>query len=177
MEGLEIMAVAVEFSVLFSVLQALRGSKSMDLTAYEWMFFQIERQVGEKLCWIYRTSLQVVQRLMDDMVLKFAKRLAFTIEEQRVVVINDKESALFRATKVFLSWRVLTRKTFNKDRFKQQMLNFWRPWLGLQLWNWMMACFHLVSIPNVKGRWCRMGFHSCMIVPCWCWRRWITWRT
>lgn len=59
--------------------------------------------------------------------MKFAKRLALTIEEQKVVVINDKESVLLRATKVFLSWRVLTRKAFNKDRFKQQMLNFWRP--------------------------------------------------
>lgn len=40
---------------------------------------------------------------MDDMVMKFAKRLAFTTKEQRVVVINDKESALLRAD-MFFGW-------------------------------------------------------------------------
>ena len=69
----------------------------------------------------------MVQRLMEDMVMKFADRLALTEEEQRVVVIDDKESALLRADMVFLVGRVLSRKVLNKERFKRQMLNLWHP--------------------------------------------------
>ena len=71
--------------------------------------------------------MQVVVRAMDDIVMKFAEGITLTVEEQRVVVIDDHDSALLRANKVFLMGRVLTRKTFNKERFKRQMVNLWRP--------------------------------------------------
>lgn len=41
-------------------------------------------------------------------------------------MIYDRESALLRANKVFLVGRVVTRKVFNKKRFKRQMMNLWR---------------------------------------------------
>ena len=44
-----------------------------------------------------------------------------------MVVIDEQKSALLRANKVFLVGRVLTRKAFNKERFKRQMVNLWRP--------------------------------------------------
>ena len=71
--------------------------------------------------------MQVVVRAMEDMVMKFAEGMALTVEEQRVVVIDEQESALLRTNKVFLVGRVLTRKAFNKDLFKRQMVNIWRP--------------------------------------------------
>ncbi|KAM1305180.1 hypothetical protein COP2_023183 [Malus domestica] len=64
---------------------------------------------------------------MEDMVMKFANRLALTVEEQKVVVIDDKDNALLHADKAFLVKRVLSRKAFNKKWFKRQMLNLWCP--------------------------------------------------
>lgn len=68
---------------------------------------------------LYQIGLRAVIRRMDDMVLKFADRFLLTAEEQRVVVIDDKEGALLRNTRVFLVGRVLTSKTFSKERFKR----------------------------------------------------------
>lgn len=48
--------------------------------------------------------------------MKFADRLAFTEEEQKVVVINAKASTLLRVDRVFLVGRLLSRKVFNKER-------------------------------------------------------------
>ena len=48
--------------------------------------------------------------------MKFADRFALTSEEQRVVVIDNCESALLRAN-----------KGFNKKRFKRQMMNLCCP--------------------------------------------------
>lgn len=61
---------------------------------FEWMFRRLARKLGDKLCGLYRTSLQVVQQMMEDMVMKFADRLVLTEKEQKLVVIDDKESAL-----------------------------------------------------------------------------------
>lgn len=61
------------------------------------------------------------------MVLKFAERFTLIANEQMAVVIDDRDGALLRTTKVFLVRRVLTSKVFNKDRFKRLMLNLWRP--------------------------------------------------
>lgn len=61
------------------------------------------------------------------MVSKFAEQFDLTVDEQRVVVIDDKDSGLLKNNKVCLVGRVFTSKAFNKDRFKKQMLNLWRP--------------------------------------------------
>lgn len=50
----------------------------------------------------------MVNKVMDDMVVKFADGLALTTGEQKVMVIDDHESALLRANKVFLVGQVLT---------------------------------------------------------------------
>lgn len=65
--------------------------------------------VGEKLRAICRIGLQAVHRMMEDMMIKFVDRLAFTEEEQWVVVINEKGSALLRTNRIFLVGRVLSR--------------------------------------------------------------------
>lgn len=57
------------------------------------------------------------------MMKKFAEQLDLMAEEQIVVVIDAKDSALLRTTRVFLVGRVLLSKAFNKERFKHQMLN------------------------------------------------------
>lgn len=72
------------------------------------MFSRIVRLVGVLLCGFLRNIVQVVCREMNDMVSKFTEGLALTIEKQRIVVINDQESALLRTDKVFLVGRVLT---------------------------------------------------------------------
>lgn len=90
------------------------------------MIISLARLVGGKLWQLSRTGLLAVVRHIDEMVSKFAERFVLTAEEQKVV-IDDKEGALFRNTKVFLVGKVLTSKTFNKQRFKRQMLNLRRP--------------------------------------------------
>ncbi|KAB2610032.1 hypothetical protein D8674_021305 [Pyrus ussuriensis x Pyrus communis] len=64
---------------------------------------------------------------MEDMVESFAARLTLTSEEQMVVVVDDKECAFRRMTKVFLVGRVLSPKPVVKERFKRQMMHLWRP--------------------------------------------------
>mgnify|MGYP003366609363 CR=1 FL=1 len=44
-----------------------------------------------------------------------------------MVVIYDHESTLLKTNKVFIVGQMLTRKAFNKEQFKRQMLNLWRP--------------------------------------------------
>lgn len=48
-----------------------------------------------------------MQRLTEEIVMNFANRLDLTTEEQRVIVIDDKESALLRADIVCFVGRVL----------------------------------------------------------------------
>ena len=79
------------------------------------------------MCQFSGFVLKSVHRLMEEKVMNFANRLDLTAEEQRVVVIDDKESALLRADRVFLVGRVLSRKAINTERFKRQMHNIWRP--------------------------------------------------
>lgn len=91
------------------------------------MFLRFVRRVGGILWGLYQTSLREAICRMDDKVSNFAERFALTVDKQRMVLIDDKKSALLRNTKVFLIERVLTSMSFNKDRFKKQMLNLWRP--------------------------------------------------
>lgn len=83
--------------------------------------------VGRKVWQWSQEGLSAAVRRMEEMVSKFADRFALTAEEQAAVVIDDKEGALLRNTRVFLVGRVLTSKLFNKERFKRQMFNLWRP--------------------------------------------------
>lgn len=83
--------------------------------------------MGEKINGFFWTGLQAVQRRMEDMVMKFVARLVLTKEEQRVIVIDDKECALLRANRVFLVGRMLSYKLVNNERFKCHMVNLWRP--------------------------------------------------
>lgn len=74
----------------------------------EWMFRRLARTVGEKSIVLCRLGFQVIQCVMDDMLSSFANRLALTEEEQQIVVIDEKESALLRTDHVFLVGRVLS---------------------------------------------------------------------
>lgn len=65
--------------------------------------------------------------LTIDMVENFATRLALTIEEQRVVVTDDKEGSLLKTTKAFLVRKELSRKPISKERFKRRKMHLWRP--------------------------------------------------
>lgn len=64
---------------------------------------------------------------MENMVENFAMWLALTTEEQRVVVIDDKEGFVLKTTKAFLVVKVLSRKSISKERFKRRMMHLWRP--------------------------------------------------
>ena len=118
--------------------------------------------------------MQVVSRAMDDMVMKFADAMALTIEEQRVMVIDELESALLRAKKMFLVGRVLTRKAFNKERFKRQMVNLWRPKTRVTIVELEDGLFRLVLTVDGRGRCCRKEGRGYKMVLCWLWRRQIT---
>lgn len=84
--------------------------------------------IGREKCWRFiKSSVQWVQRIMEDMVESFAARLTLTSEEQMVVLVDDKEGAFLRMTKVFLVGRVLCPKPVVKERFKRQMMHLWRP--------------------------------------------------
>lgn len=83
--------------------------------------------VGEKCCWLFKHSVQFVQRIMEDMVETFAARLALTTEEQRVVVADAKEGSILRTTKVLLVGKVLSHKPVVKERFKRRIMHLWRP--------------------------------------------------
>ncbi|KAM1624199.1 hypothetical protein COP1_022337 [Malus domestica] len=71
------------------------------------MFRRLAQMVGDNLRVVCRLGFHVVQRMMEDMVIKFADRLALTEEEQWIVVIDEKESTLLRTDRVFLVGRVL----------------------------------------------------------------------
>ncbi|KAM1980391.1 hypothetical protein ACFX15_037014 [Malus domestica] len=64
---------------------------------------------------------------MEDMMEKFAARLTLTTEEQKVVVIDDREGLSLKTSKVFLVGKLLSYKPVVKDRFKRHMMHLWRP--------------------------------------------------
>lgn len=64
---------------------------------------------------------------MEDMATRFAARFAITKEKKEVVVVHRREALAFKSSRVFLVGRVLSVKPVNKERFKRQMRNLWRP--------------------------------------------------
>ncbi|KAM1145696.1 hypothetical protein ACFX19_038319 [Malus domestica] len=64
---------------------------------------------------------------MEDMMEKFAARLTLTTEEQKVVVIDDREGLSLKTSKVFLVGKLLSYKPVVKDRFKRHMMHLWHP--------------------------------------------------
>lgn len=115
-----------------------------------------------------------MQRLMEDMVMKFANRLALTMEEQRVFLIDDKDSALLHADKVILVRRVLSCKAFKKERFKHQMLNMWCPKARVTIMEMDDGLFSF-GFDSVQERLImQKKGHGYTMVLYWCWQRWKT---
>lgn len=151
--GLDIAASAVRIS------RAFQGSGG-----WGWGFYKF-----------LRSTMQAVYRGTDDTVTKFAEGLDLMTEEQRVVVIDNHESALLRTDKVFLVGRVLTRKAFNKDRFKRQMLNLWRPKTRVAIVELDNGLFSFGFDSRRERAMVQKGGHGCTMVPCLYWRRRTFW--
>ncbi|KAM2133402.1 hypothetical protein COP2_002676 [Malus domestica] len=56
---------------------------------------------------------------MEDIVSKFAGKLAITEDEQKIVVVDRDEALALRSSRVFLVGEVLMRKPLNKENFKR----------------------------------------------------------
>lgn len=71
--------------------------------------------------------------------------------------------------------RVFTSKASNKDRFKRQMLNFWRPKARVTIMELEDGLFSF-GFDNLRERaMIQKGGHGCIMAHWWCWRRRITW--
>lgn len=55
---------------------------------------------------------------MEDLMAKFASRLAITEEEHKLIVVDQLEVATLKSSSFFLMGRVLSHKSVNKERFK-----------------------------------------------------------
>ncbi|KAM1764986.1 hypothetical protein ACFX11_004170 [Malus domestica] len=64
---------------------------------------------------------------IEDLMANFAGRFAITEEENKLIVVDQMEAATLKSSRVFLVARVLSHKAVNKEAFKQQMRNLWRP--------------------------------------------------
>lgn len=73
-----------------------------------------------------------------------------TTEEQRVVVIDDHESALLRT---------------DKDRFKRQMLNLWRPKTRVTIVELDNGLFSFGFYSRRERAMVQKGGHGCTMVP------------
>ncbi|KAM3018537.1 hypothetical protein FF2_002264 [Malus domestica] len=64
---------------------------------------------------------------MEDMVSKFFEQFVIMKDEQQILVVDAKEASTLSSSKVFLVGKVLIHKPFNKETFKRQMGNLWKP--------------------------------------------------
>ncbi|KAM1305899.1 hypothetical protein ACFX2H_008354 [Malus domestica] len=64
---------------------------------------------------------------MEDLMSKFAARLAVTEAENEIIVVDKRETLTLKSSRVFLVGKVLSSKLVNKEGFKRHMRNLWRP--------------------------------------------------
>ncbi|XP_050117698.1 uncharacterized protein LOC126595448 [Malus sylvestris] len=64
---------------------------------------------------------------MEDIMAKFAGHFAIMVEEHKLIVVDQLETATLKSLRVFLMGRVLSHKPVNKEGFKRHMRNLWHP--------------------------------------------------
>lgn len=92
-----------------------------------WGSFLRAAMLGGQGCVIIWNWLVLGLLVLEVMVTKVAARFALTEEEKEIVVVDRKEALAYMSSRVFLVGRVLSNKPVNKEGFKRQMRNLWRP--------------------------------------------------